>query len=102
MRALYGRHYGARMRAVAEEVPRGVSVVELCCGPGTLYLRYLQGRVGGHVGLDVSPRFVHRLRQRGVDARVLDLSDASGEPLPDADVAILRPAFTTSSPRRIA
>jgi SAM-dependent methyltransferase len=90
MRALYGRHYAARMRSVAGEVPSGASVVELCCGPGTLYLRYLKGRVGRYVGLDVNERFVGRLRRRGVDARVVDLAAGSGETLPGADVVILQ------------
>lgn len=89
MRALYGRHYAARMRAVAGEVPSGVSVLELCCGPGTLYLRHLRGRVASYVGLDVNQRFVRRLRRRGVDARVADLAAAHGE-LPGADVVILQ------------
>jgi SAM-dependent methyltransferase len=89
MRALYGPHYSARMRAVAEQVPQGASVLELCCGPATMYLRHLRGRAGGYVGIDVNPRFVERLRRRGVDARVLDLA-ASDEPLPGADAVILQ------------
>lgn len=89
MRALYGRHYDARLRAVAEQVPDGASVLELCCGPGTLYLRHLRGRVGGYIGIDVNPGFVERLRRRGVDARRLDLA-AGDEPLPSADVVILQ------------
>ena len=80
MRALYGRHYGARMRAVAEQVPEGASVLELCCGPGTLYLRHLRERTSGYVGIDVNHRFVACLRRRGVDARRLDL--AGEDPLP--------------------
>jgi SAM-dependent methyltransferase len=89
MRLLYGRHYDARMRAVADQVPEGASVLELCCGPGTLYLRHLRGRTSGYVGLDVNDRFVARLREQGVDARVLDLS-AEREPLPRSDVAIMQ------------
>ncbi|MDQ6775900.1 MAG: class I SAM-dependent methyltransferase [Actinomycetota bacterium] len=81
MRVLYGRHYAARMRAVAEQVPAGASVLELCCGPGTLYSRYLRGRAGAYIGVDVNEGFV--------DARRIDL--ASGrEPLPEADVAIMQ------------
>ena len=34
MLALYGRHYGARYRAVADLIPDGSSVLDLCCGPG--------------------------------------------------------------------
>ena len=89
MRALYGRHYADRMRMVAEQVPQGSSVLELCCGPGTLYLRYLRSRSSSYIGLDVSERFVGALRRRGVDARALDLA-ASGEPLPSAEVAIIQ------------
>jgi trans-aconitate methyltransferase len=89
MRALYGRHYAARMRAVADQVPDGASVLELCCGPATMYLRHLRGRTSAYVGIDVNERFVARLRRRGVDARRLDLA-AGSEPLPEADVVILQ------------
>ena len=33
MRLLYGRHYVARQRAVADLIPAGASLLELCCGP---------------------------------------------------------------------
>lgn len=88
MRVLYGRHYQARMRAVAEHVPAGATVLELCCGPGTLYTCFLRERSGGYIGLDINEAFVARLRRQGVDARVRDLSDL-GLPLPGADVAII-------------
>ena len=89
MLALYGRHYSDRMRAVAAEVPDGASVLELCCGPGTLYRRYLRGRVSGYVGIDVNRRFVEQLSHRGVAANRLDLAGGE-EPLPAADVVILQ------------
>lgn len=98
MRVLYGRHYVARMQAVAEQVRDGASVLELCCGPGTLYLRHLRGRAAGYVGIDVNPRFVERLRRRGVDARVVDLA-ASDEPLPGADAVILQASLYHFLPR---
>jgi SAM-dependent methyltransferase len=89
MRALYGRHYADRMRAVAEQVPAGASVLELCCGPATLYRRYLRNRAGSYIGLDVNDRFVAQLTRAGIDARVVDLS-ADTHPLPSADVAIIQ------------
>jgi SAM-dependent methyltransferase len=88
MRALYGRHYSDRMTAVAARVPKGASVLELCCGPGTLYLRHLKGRTSGYTGLDVNQRFVEQLRRRSLDARVVDL--AGYEPLPQADVVLMQ------------
>jgi hypothetical protein len=89
MRALYGRHYASRMGAIAAEVPSGSSVLELCCGPATLYRRCLRGRVSGYVGIDVNPGFVTMLRHQGIDARPLDLTSPEGE-LPPADVVIIQ------------
>lgn len=98
MRVLYGRHYSDRMRAVAEQVPDGASVLELCCGPGTMYVRHLRGRTTGYVGIDVNAGYVDRLRRRGIDARQLDLA-TDEEPLPGADVVILQASLYHFLPR---
>ncbi|MBV9682146.1 MAG: class I SAM-dependent methyltransferase [Solirubrobacterales bacterium] len=98
MRVLYGRHYTARMEAVAAEVPDGASVLELCCGPGTLYLHHLRGRTTSYVGIDVNPGFVERLRRQGVDARRIDLTHDE-EPLPGADVVVLQASLYHFLPR---
>lgn len=89
MRVLYGRHYAARLRAVAEQVAPGASVLELCCGPGTLYTRHLRARAGSYVGLDVNERFVAELQRQGVDARRVDLAHDPA-PFPIADVALMQ------------
>lgn len=68
MRALYGRHYPTRLAAVAQQVPAGAGVLELCCGLGTLYERHLRGHVGSYIGLDSNPGFVARLRSRAACA----------------------------------
>jgi SAM-dependent methyltransferase len=88
MRALYGRHYAARLRAVADRVPPGASVLELCPGPGALYQRHLRHRNPDYTGLDVNDRFVARLRRLGADAQQRDLSHP--DPLPTADVVIIQ------------
>ena len=44
MLALYRGEYRARLRVVAEHVPAGASVLELCPGPGALYQRHLRQR----------------------------------------------------------
>jgi hypothetical protein len=88
MRALYGRHHEGG-RSVAEQVPAGATVLELCCGPGSLYLRHLSARVDSYVGLDANPGFVAGLQARGVDARLSDLTDGA-QLLPRADVAIMQ------------
>ena len=88
MRVLYGRHYGGRLQAVAEQVPAGVSVLELCPGPGALYARHLRRRGGAYTAIDVNKRFVSRLRRLGAQALVRDLS--SSPELPEADVVIMQ------------
>jgi SAM-dependent methyltransferase len=98
MRALYGRYYGDRMRAVAARVPPGSSVLELCCGPATLYRRHLQPRTNSYVGLDYNQRFVDQLTRRGIDARRVDLA-AEDRPLPAADVAVIQASLYHFIPR---
>lgn len=100
MRALYGRHYAARMAAVAEQVPEGASVLELCCGPATLYRRHLRGRAGSYVGVDMNERFVAALRRDGIDARRMDLAEGdASDQLPPADVAIMQASLYHFLPR---
>ena len=94
MRALYGRHYADRMRAVADEVPAGSSVLELCCGPATLYRRLPARsrrrlrrdrrqpgvRRGAAPARDRRPRVRPRdRRQRAAERR---RGDHPGEPVP--------------------
>jgi SAM-dependent methyltransferase len=89
MRALYGANYSARIRIVADLVPVGASVLELCCGPGTLYRRELLTRTSAYTGIDINQRFVANLRRDGIDARVQDLSRPE-PPLPAADVVLIQ------------
>ena len=88
MAVLYGRYYRARSRSVAALVPEGASVLELCCGPGTLYLGYLKPKDVRYRGLDLNPVFVRRLRRLGVDAEVADVG--APEPLPTADIVLIQ------------
>lgn len=88
MCGLYGRHYGARYRAIAGIVPDGASVVDVCCGPATLYSRYLRGRSIRYTGLDLNERFIARVVKAGGRGEVRDLhSDA---PLPEADYLVMQ------------
>ncbi|MBF6300024.1 hypothetical protein IU459_21120 [Nocardia amamiensis] len=88
MRGLYGRHYAARYRAIAELVPSGASVVDLCCGPATLYTRYLRHKSVDYTGLDLNERFVARVTEAGGQGKVWNLR--SDQPLPTADYVIMQ------------
>ncbi len=87
MLGLYGRHYTSRYRAIAELIPTGSSVVDLCCGPGTLYDRYLRHKSVDYTGLDLNRRFVDRVVRRGGRGQVRDLH--ADDPLPTADYLVM-------------
>jgi SAM-dependent methyltransferase len=88
MRVLYGRHYGARQRAIAALIPEGSTVLELCCGPGTLYRRHLAGKRVRYLGLDINQGFLRRVRRSGAEAREWDVR--SPDPLPPADYVLMQ------------
>ncbi len=88
MLALYGRHYSARYRSIAALIPDGSSVVDLCCGPGVLYHRYLHRRGVHYTGLDINDGFVAHVHRRGGQAIVWNLRD--DQPLPAADFLVLQ------------
>ena len=88
MRVLYGRHHRARSRVLADLIPQGASVLDLCCGPGFLYERHLRARGVTYLGLDLNPRFVARVRRLGGEGRVCDLREPGD--LPKADVVVMQ------------
>jgi len=54
MKCLYGHHYLGRYRAIAEKIPRGTSVTDVCSGDSALYTRYLKGK-NKYTGIDMNP-----------------------------------------------
>lgn len=85
---LYGRHYPSRYSAIAELIPNGSSVLDLCCGPAILYHRYLRAKSVQYTGLDFNARFIDRLIRRGGCGQRWDVR--SDEPLPAADYVIMQ------------
>ena len=88
MRLLYGRHYDARYKALAELIPNDKTVLDVCCGPAFLYQYYLQNRAVEYTGLDMNAAFIKRLIARGGKGEVRDLRE--NNPLPRADVVIMQ------------
>jgi SAM-dependent methyltransferase len=88
MLGLYGRHYGARYRAVGALIPAGASVLDVCCGPGVLYHRHLREKGVRYTGLDANPGFVARVIQRGGQGEVRRVR--GDEALPLADFVVMQ------------
>jgi len=85
---LYGRHYAARYRTLAELIEPGSSVLDVCCGPAVLYRRYLRKRDVSYTGLDYNRTFVDRLTRQGVAASFWDLRDDRA--LPTSDYVVMQ------------
>ena len=88
MRVLYGRGYGDRDRALAQLIPEGSSVLDLCCGPATLFSRYLKQKRVRYTGLDINAGFVARLLSNGGVGIVWNLEE--DRPLPRAEYVIMQ------------
>lgn len=88
MTALYGRHYQARYSTLASLIPSQASVLELCCGPGTLYRRALQAKHVHYTGLDISPVFIKAVQAAGGNGCIWDVRRP--EALPTAQYAVLQ------------
>jgi hypothetical protein len=87
MKLLYGRFYQERYRVIASLIPDGSSVVDLCCGPATLFTRNLAHRQVQYTGLDINPGFIRRLCRSGGNGLVWDLRD--DKPLPAGEYVIM-------------
>lgn len=102
MRALYWGGYKDRSEALANLIPKGSSVVDLCCGPATLYFKYLRLKDVSYIGLDINRRFVERLSRLASEKRPRVNSDdpprvtgivwdlATDASLPEADYVIMQ------------
>jgi SAM-dependent methyltransferase len=100
MALLYGRYYFARYQALDALVPTGSRVLDLCCGPATLYFRYLKHRGVQYTGLDINEKFIRRLVRKGGHGQVWDLRQDL--PLPETDYVIMEASlyhFSTDARR---
>jgi SAM-dependent methyltransferase len=83
MGVTYWRHRGERFRAVAEWVPDGAEVLDVCCGDGAL-AEHLPPNAR-YRGLDRSGAFLRAARKRG---RPVERFDVCSQSLPKAEVVI--------------
>lgn len=88
MLALYRRHYFSRYRAIASLIKPESTVLDLCCGPGILYRRYLREKSISYTGFDINSGFVKELNRCGARAEVRDLREDG--PLPTADYVVMQ------------
>ncbi len=88
MRALYGRHYGDRYRAIDALIPHSASVLDVCCGPAVLFTEHLRSRGIDYTGLDLNQGFVARVAAAGGRGVVWDVH--GDDPFPAADIVVMQ------------
>jgi hypothetical protein len=96
MRLLYRNYYTARYREVANLIPWGCTVVDVCSGDCYLYRKYLSPKCVRYIGLDNSPQFVKSAQILGVNCR---LFDARTDELPFGDILIMQGSLYQFLPR---
>jgi SAM-dependent methyltransferase len=88
MLLLYRQHYAARYSTIAELIPAGCSVLDVCCGPALLYTRSLKFKQVRYTGIDLNEGFVSKLRAAGINAIRADITKI--RELPQADIAVMQ------------
>jgi SAM-dependent methyltransferase len=73
MSILYGVHVGRRHKLIADTIPDGVSVLDVCCGPCGLQRSLRKRTAIRYVGIDASGFFVESARRRGIEALLVDI-----------------------------
>ena len=83
---LYGERHRQNLLSVAERIPEGAFVVELCSGTGMLYRKHLKAKNCNYLGLDANGHFVMACQKRGVPTRLFDLLT---DDIPKADYVVI-------------
>ncbi|MEW6239124.1 MAG: methionine biosynthesis protein MetW [Candidatus Omnitrophota bacterium] len=86
IRLLYRWHYKSRYRAVAELIPSGASVADICAGDCALYRYALQAKEVDYLACDFNEVFLRWAEGRGIAARRLDLCR---EEIPPAEYVVM-------------
>jgi hypothetical protein len=86
MRLLYGRFFEVRFSCISDQIPNGVSVVDVCAGNVYLYSKYLKMKAVQYLSLDNSPEFINWANKYNVNAQIFDLRN---DPLPRGDFVVM-------------
>ena len=95
MRCEYGRAFDARYEIIAEHIPDGARVVDVCAGDCWLYLKHLKPKRVEYLGLEISPPLVRWAGKRGVQAQVFNLWE---DPVPPADIVVMQASLYQFDP----
>lgn len=98
MKFLYGgrKYYIKRFKAIGEEIPDGVRVLEVCCGDCSLYTFALKGRVS-YTGIDINSRFVKSASKKSINAICMNI--VTEDNLLSADYVVMQASLYQFIPK---
>ncbi|MFB3785420.1 MAG: hypothetical protein ACE15F_03530 [bacterium] len=97
LRLLYLSHYRERIQAVAERIPDGSSVADVCAGDCSLGRYGLRDKPITYTAYDWNPVFVRWARGRGLAMEKLDLWS---QEIPSADCVVMMGSLYQFIPRQ--
>ncbi len=86
LRILYRSRYIERLTAVAEEIPEGASVVDLCAGDCALYRYVLKQKKVDYLACDRNEKFLRWAENQGINTQYLNLFT---DDVPTVDCVVL-------------
>ncbi|MBN2328152.1 MAG: hypothetical protein JXR73_13455 [Candidatus Omnitrophica bacterium] len=90
MRVIYRGRYFERIRSVADLIPKGASVADVCAGDCSLYRYGLTNKGVEYRAYDLNPRFAAWAKKQGISMRRIDLRT---EDVPPADFVVMLSAL---------
>jgi hypothetical protein len=96
MRMLYGKNFDARYQVIADEIPDGASVVDVCAGDAYLYTKFLIKKNIRYTALDNSPFFLRWAQKKGLDYRKINVFF---DEFPKADVVVMMASLCQFIPK---
>jgi hypothetical protein len=73
MKFLYGNNFHERYRTIADLVPNGAEIIDICCGDCYIYFNFLKDKNVKYLGLDINRTFINAARRKGVRAEQFNL-----------------------------
>jgi SAM-dependent methyltransferase len=98
MLLLYREHYASRYSAIAQLIPPGATVLDLCCGPAVLYTHYLKEKGVSYTGFDINKNFVVKGRGKAI---AMICGDAAIAEFPEADFVVMQASLYHFLPQNV-
>lgn len=73
MKLPYKNNFHERYRAIADLIPAGAEIIDVCCGDCYIYFNFLKDKNVKYLGLDINRTFVSAVVKKGARAVQFDL-----------------------------